>query len=71
MKVFIDCLVSEGPCSGLRDAEENDRAPGRGNSLVTLPWYKGGFCFLQLLELLLYSDNQIYEGQSYKIKYCG
>lgn len=69
--VFIDCLVSEGPCSGFRDTEENDRASGRGNSLVTVPWSESGFCFLQLLELQLYSDNQIYKGQGYKIKYCG
>lgn len=64
---FIDCLVSEGPCSGLRDAEENDRASGRGNS--------GNSALVQsestVLELLLYSDNQTYEGQSNKIKYCG
>lgn len=69
--VFVDCLASEGPCPGLRDAVENDRASGRGNSLLPLPWYKGSFCFFQLLELLWYCDKQIYEGQSYKIEYCG
>lgn len=64
--VFTDCLLSEGPCSGLRDAEKNDRASGRGNSPVTLPQYKGGICFSQLLELLLYSDNQAYEAKAIK-----
>lgn len=71
MTAFIDWPVSEGHCSVFRYTEENARASGRGNSLEIVPQYIGSPCFQRLLELLLYSDSQIYEGQSYKMKYWG